>query len=225
MKKKLNVIILIVLIISVPLILYLSSFKITAFNHSFYSAEFKKYNIYTQFPNADSINSRLLYYLRYGKTGEIIDIDIFTEKEKEHLVDVRILVQKCLTFLNILLVLSVGLIITLFKFNRKVFRSNMSKILVFGGFLTFFDALIFYIIVKLNFDYIFNLFHTIFFKAGTWLFSSDQNLVMIYQENFFFDILSRIILSTFGMALILMIIGVYIDRSWIERYLNLKNKH
>ena len=221
-KKIISLITLVILIINVPFILYLSNFKLIAFDENFYKKEFLKYNMYSEFPDKDidKVNSDLLFYLRYDKTNDLVNIDMFNQKEGEHLLDVKKLIQKSLIFLNLMIILSIILMTILLSLNKKNFVKNLSSIFIFGGILTFLDALILYLLMEINFNFIFDVFHKMFFKAGTWLFSSNDSLVMLYQERIFYDILIRIVLYTLIMAIILTVIGLILIK--IKRYINKK---
>ena len=106
-KKGVSLSCVVLLILSVPFILYLGNFKLIAFDEQFYEKEFSKYGIYDDFSeDVDAINSKLLYYLRYDKTDEYVEIDMFDEKEKDHLLDVKNVIQKVLVFLNFVFVCS-----------------------------------------------------------------------------------------------------------------------
>ena len=212
LKKRVSLIIIILLILDIPFILYLLNFKLVAFNKNFYKKEFLKYDIYDEFPGDDIeiVNSELLYYLRYDKTDEYVRIDLFDEKEKGHLVDVKNIVQKSLIFLNMMIILFIILIITLILIDKKDFMKKFSLALIYGGIITFLDAFIFFILVKINFNSVFDVFHRTFFKDGTWLFDEGSDMVRLYTSNFFYDATLSVIVWTLVIAFIFILLGLFI---------------
>jgi len=229
LKKRLSLSIIILLILDIPFILYLFSLKSVAFDENFYKKEFLKYDVYSEFPDEDidQINSDLLYYLKYDQTDEYVNIDLFNEKEKEHLIDVKNLMQKFLIFLNVIAVLLIILIFSLSFIDKKKLIKNLSLVFIWGGIITFADALCFGLLIKINFKGMFNLFHKMFFKAGTWLFDSNESLVRIYQERIFYDITFNIAVKTFILAFILILIGFLYNEKFCKsknlRFLGHKN--
>lgn len=223
-KKKIIFIIAILLIIEIPFILYLFNSNLVAFNEKFYKKEFLKYNIYQKFPDKDidAINSNLLDYLRYDKTDEYIKIDLFNQEEKEHLLDVKNLIQKSMIFLNTLIILVIILIAALFLIDKKKFIRKLSLAFIWGGIITLIDALCFALLIKINFNFIFTLFHKLFFKQGTWLFEAGSNIIKLYPSEFFSDIALHIATKTLILAFIFTIMGLFIFYN--KKILNIPKK-
>lgn len=176
-------------------VIYLTSFNLNAFNESFYSKEFKKYNVYGKFPtnDIDKINSDLLSYLKDKKDD--FNKELFNQEEIKHLEDVKVVIQKINIFYYSILIISILLIMISFLLNRKGFLRNLSIILFFGGLSTLFSVIILLVLIKLNFDGVFTIFHHIFFPQGGWLFSSSDNIINLYPAEFFYDIAKRIFIS------------------------------
>ena len=80
-KKIVSNGIIVLLIFSIPTILYLLNFKSILFDTSFYAAEFEKHEVYEKFEGADEINERLLNYFRDDK--ELVDIDLYIDEASE----------------------------------------------------------------------------------------------------------------------------------------------
>ncbi|MFH2028381.1 MAG: DUF1461 domain-containing protein [Nanoarchaeota archaeon] len=220
-KSGLIFLIVILLIIIIPQILTLLAAKNITFDENFYRVEFVKHEVYENFPDVNEVNSKLLHYLRYDKTDNLVDIDKYNDREKQHLLDVKWVVQGLLSYLNYIAIACVVLIITLFFLNKKEFTYNMGAVCVFGGGLTFLLALLIVILSQLNFGFLFTKFHQAFFKAGTWLFSAEDNLIKIYQEKIFFDILQNILFTALFLAGIVLVIGLLLKT---KKYIK-KGKH
>ena len=214
-KKIIITIVFVLLILCIADIVYLTSFNFNAFNKKFYSKEFKKYNIYGEFPDKDidRVNSELLLYL--GGKGESFDKELFNEEEVVHLRDVKVLIQKMNIYYYSILIISILLLVGLFLLDKKGFLRNLSKVLFFGGVLTLFSVIVLLVLIKLNFSGIFTVFHHIFFPQGGWLFSASDNIIRLYPFGFFYDITKRIFISIVVYGNILILAGVLLF--WIKK--------
>ena len=210
-KRKLLIwVVAILLIIHIPLFLYLINFMLTAFNENYYKSEFQRYGIYDKFPNEDvgKINNDLLSYLKSDRTQNLVNIDFFNEREKEHLLDVKNLIQWFILFFYIVVFDIIILIMILACLTKKKIKKHIPTILIWGGALNFIGASLFYLLMKFNFDWVFTMFHKIFFKQGSWIF--DTNIIELYPSGFFYDIALKIVLNALIMAFIVIIIGLYL---------------
>lgn len=212
-NKKIMIIILIILILNLIISIYLTSFNLNAFNKRFYKEEFKKYNVYGEFPDKDidKINSEILLYLKDKKDD--FSKELFSQKEIEHFKDVRLLIQKINIFYYLILIISILLIIILFLLNKRHFLKNFSLILFFSGLLTLFTVIILLILVKLNFDSVFTIFHHIFFPQGGWLFSSSDNIIKLYPSEIFNDMAKNIFISIIFYGNILIGVGILLFKT------------
>jgi|TARA_Y100000031_G_C8241393_1_gene395852 integral membrane protein (TIGR01906 family) len=201
--KQLSILIVSVLmVLLVPIILYLYSFNSIAFDNDFYKKEFLKYNVYANLDNYDieEINYDVLTYLKSGKNNELIKNDFFNDREQAHLSDVKDLIQISLFVYYLSLVLFLLLSITLvflLEFNYKVIVEKFLLLVFFGSFLTLVDAFLFFVLSNLNFNFVFDKFHQIFFSAGTYIFNPEfERIVVLYPYGLFFDALTKIIGKT-----------------------------
>lgn len=211
-NKKIIIFIIILLIIDVYLLLYLINFNIIAFDKNFYKKEFLKYDVYSKLAdkNIEEINNDVLLYLKHGN-NELIENDFFNIKEKQHLLDVKNLIQGLNLFFYSLIILFVFLSIILIFLvkNRKKMIKYTSIILIGGGLLTIVDVFFFWLIVKYNFAGFFDKFHNLFFKSGTWVFDpAIDKITTLYPSGFFYDITMKIVLDTLFWALILVLVGI-----------------
>ncbi len=234
-EKKLKLfsrVIVILLVLNFPFLLYLLSFSLVAFDESYYRSEFQKYDVYGQFPDSDidKINSGLLHYLRYDKTNSLIDSDFFSQREKEHLLDVKRLVQSAISFFY-LVILNMAVLLAILIFTaKKLFGKikshlikQLSSVLAWGGALTFLHSFMLWYSTKTDFMGLFTLFHQLFFKPGTWIF--DTNIVKLYSQGFFYDIAAKIVLNTLAMAFVAVIIGLLLFyNTKIKRYIKKNRK-
>jgi len=215
MKKKIIFILTVLLVLEIPVLLYLLNFRFIAFDKSFYKEEFLKYGVYSRFPdhNIDDINSNLLSYL---KGDAELETEFFSQREKNHLSDVKALIQFFIFLLYSSLIVFIILLTALIFISKQQIYSVY--VLIFGGILTLIDTILFYILIRINFSFIFSTFHKIFFEADSWLFTATDNLINLYPIGFFYDITAKIIINTLVSALLLVIIGLVIRRVRIKKH-------
>ncbi len=174
------------------------SFRLAAFDEKFYKKEFNKYGVYEKLDGYDieAINKDVLGYLR-KENHNIIAGDFFNAREKEHLLDVRILASKALLAYHISLFLFFVLIFILaampsFDFNKLL--NSIAKVILIGSLSTMFFALVLFFASFAGFENFFQKFHEIFFMPGTFLFNPNlEKIVVLYPQNLFFDLLARFI--------------------------------
>ena len=186
----------------VPVILLVFSFNTVVFNENFYKNEFLKYKVYAHLTDYDveKINNGVLFYLKGQKNNELIASSFFNNREKQHLLDVKGLIAKLLFVYKFSIFLFFLLFLGLcFLFNFK-FRKILEKFLLslfFGSLLLLTVGISLFFLWNSDFYFIFDAFHENFFKAGTFSFDPNfEKIVVLYQENLFFDTLSKILLKS-----------------------------
>lgn len=209
-KRLLIFVISILMILIIPIIIYGYSFNSIAFDGDLYKREFSKYDVYGKLKNYDieSINDDVLVYLKSGKNDELIKNDFFNEREKLHLLDVKNLIQKVFSiyYLSIILFLLLFILLLIsINFNFKIIIKKLSIILPIGSLLTLLNTLIFFILSKLNFDFLFDIFHKTFFSAGSYLFNpAFENIVVLYPQGLFLDFFIKIISDSILSSIIVL---------------------
>ena len=213
-KKTIFYILLILTILSLPLIIFLGNFYNITFDKSYYKTKFEKHNVYNNFPDKthqdiDKINSDLLDYLKTGKNADkkgLISSDFFNQKEKAHLLDVKILIHKFfLTLRYSIIIFLVGLV--LFLFLTEDILKTIGIIFLAGGVLTILLVLL-GLVGTTYFNETFTEFHNIFFEDNTWLFNPEtDNITELYPFAFFQDTFTKIILHSLARAAIFAIVG------------------
>ena len=213
-KKLLTLIVSILMILTIPFMIYGFNFNSVAFDKDLYKEEFSKYNVYNNLKdyNIESINNDVLNYLQSKKNNELIDNDFFNEREKTHLLDVKHLIEKVLAsyyFSIILFLLLFSTLIFLMNFNFKAIIKNLLIILAIGSLLALLDAVIFFLLSSFNFNFVFDLFHKSFFSFGTYTFDPTyENIVVLYPQNLFFDFLVKIISNAVLSSIVLLFFSI-----------------
>jgi integral membrane protein (TIGR01906 family) len=204
MKKKIVIVLLILCMLD---IVYLTSFKVNGFNTKFYSSEFSKYDVYSDFPSKDidKMNSEILDYLRYN--GEY-DKELFNEEEITHFEDVRLLILKLNIYFYSLLVVFVFLLVLLYVLDKKKFLRNLALMLFFSGLSILIVTIALLILSVFNFDGLFIVFHKMFFPQGGYSFSASSNIIKLYPASLFYDIAKNIFLNIIYYGNLLIGVGV-----------------
>ena len=205
-RKRALILIMLLMIASLPLITVLSSFRIALFNRSFYKAEFEKNKVYDKIPEADSYLGELFLFFK-GK--EKLDIGIFSENEKMHMNDVKILVNNAIIFNYSLILVFVVLLLILVRLSENTLK-NLGFVFLFGGALT---IILFLFFAMAPFTGLFTNFHLIFFQQGNWLFPADSPIITLFPFGFFYDISLKIFINSLIASVALIIAGILLSKA------------
>ena len=194
-----------------PFLAFLIVLNFAAFDMNFYQKKFSEYQVHKEVGNADSLHKDVTDFLN-GKNGEL-PLG-FNEREKKHLWDVRKVVGISTILLYILITLFVLLLISsafILKVNSQIINF-VSKVLIFGGFLTVVLSLILVLYISYNFSAAFESFHRLFFKQGTYTFDpAKEMLTRLYPEQLFMDLGIRIskwvVIGSVGIILLGMLLS------------------
>jgi integral membrane protein (TIGR01906 family) len=109
---------------------------------------------------------------------------LYNDRELQHMLDVKNVVTGAMQVLVVSLVVLV--VLALWAWLGKWFTTYL-KGLQRGGIVTlvFIGLIILFVLVA--FDYLFVLFHEIFFRAGTWTFLYSDTLIRLFPERFWQD--------------------------------------
>jgi len=142
---------------------------------------------------------------------------VFNEREIAHMVDVRELFMKGYRLRTILIVVSVFLLIVLYMLTKKdMVRWLLKAHLLLLAFLAVVGGILFWLINQ-DFTPYWNYFHYIFFDNDLWLLDPQVDiLIQIVPEQFFFDIVTRIMTHfILGMLAVgALLCGAYV---WLKR--------
>ena len=125
----------------ISLSIFLLSVRLVVYDEGIYKKEFSKYNVYENLRGVDieNINKEVLGYFK-GKQN--LESDFFTLREKEHLRDVKNLIQ----FLNILL-LSLAIILVVIA----ILLFNIGSIPIYIGKILLLTSLIIWLITGITY--------------------------------------------------------------------------
>jgi integral membrane protein (TIGR01906 family) len=216
MKQNRSVYVLVVflLMISMMCFLVLSSVQFSAFNMGFYEKEFKKFSRAeaigtTQEALLESTGKMLAYYKGQTEDPQSIvpvngvDTPIFKDRELLHIGDVKELFKIGFFIRNLsgIAVLLISGIIYGF-WGKREFAKSILWATVLGLFML--SAILGYIL--LSFETSFTYFHLLTFDNDLWrLDPATENLIKMFPQEFFLDIMIRIALTFMVLCAVLII--------------------
>jgi integral membrane protein (TIGR01906 family) len=138
---------------------------------------------------------------------------LYNERELEHMLDVKNVVTASM---RVLVVSAVLLALFLLWAWRGKWMKDYLKGLQRGGIATlvFIGLIILFVLVAFN--YLFVIFHEIFFKAGTWMFLYSDTLIRLFPERFWQDTF----LMVGGLGAVLGLAFYFGFRAVIRKYLS-----
>lgn len=217
-----------IIVIFLPLAILLTILQYYSYNKDFYMQKFEKYNIenITGMSRQDlsNVTEKLISYLKGNErdlnmeasiNGEIREV--FGQREKQHMIDVRDLFIKSHRLRNISLAISLitALIIILVSKRRK---KDIWQSILFAGIVPNIFAMILYILVKIDFNKYFTYFHKIFFNNDLWLLNPKTDvLIQMLPLEFFIDISTRIIGWFLGILILMIVMAsINLKKSYID---------
>ncbi len=178
------------------------------FNNAFYQEFYAQNNTAVQIgiseEDLNEMTDTLLAYLRDDRENLSVKIsdngqtvEGFNDREKAHMVDVKILYENVMTVRNILFITSLVCAIYMFINKAKHRLKDLKKMYLnaFGFLMAIILALGTYIIT--DFNSFWTNFHHIFFSNDLWLLNpATDRLIMMVPLNFFYTLVSNIIIMT-----------------------------
>ena len=178
----------ILLIILVPIIAYLMSFGVLIYDSDYYTKLTEEYSSI----DAAGMNKDMVNYFQTGTMPA--SFDAFNEKEKVHLEEVRIVINRLIILLLVLILLFILLL---------NYAENKREVFFYSGITTILLPLLFF----LPFDTLFTQMHNIFFAKGSWVFDADALLVNLYPVQFFYAFAKGIFLRSFCLGLVITLLS------------------
>tara|TARA_B110000438_G_scaffold298227_1_gene346045 strand:- start:16963 stop:17646 length:684 start_codon:yes stop_codon:yes gene_type:complete len=210
-------------ILWVPVILSIS-FEIITFSDWIYTYNWSRNNISNNTGLSitelnHSSNSIKDYFKNDLEKLEIIitqnnnNYHLFKDREIDHMVDVKSIIQSTLLFEKVGGILLIIFLIMLF-YNQKLktIEENIRKIILKSFFLwgAFLSIIIFGMMV--NFNYTFILFHKLLFRNDLWILNPRTDfLLMMFPQRFFLEIAIGILLLFFLINILILILGKIIQ--------------
>lgn len=189
----------------------LTAVDLCSFDRNFYAKEYAADETAMRIGMSDEdlMNSTnaLLDYLQ-KKRDEIVvtaevdggEREVFNERETEHMADVRSLYQNALTARNVMAVCGFILLIAACALSRKDFSHVMRRGYQYGLMLMMTLAAMAAFYAFLDFTAFWTNFHELFFNNDLWLLDPNTSIMInMFPENFFSDLVVRILFVTCGV--------------------------
>jgi len=200
-KRYFSLILFVIAIISLTLSVFAFSIYSNMFNLNFYRHDFNERMGSNDAEFYMNTTVQLLDYLKHQETNKLQD-GVYTEKETNHMADVKVLVQNGIAAMWILLAVSLVLVITLYYLDikklAKAFR--VSGLIVIGVSTAS-------ILAFLNFNAFFTEFHLILFSNSNWLLEPYNALIIMFPEGFFIRMGEAIIITSILLGAVFFCAG------------------
>ena len=187
-------------IILIPIIILLLNFRLYVFNTDYYHKEFARHGVYKMFNNGELENSLDDLFDYFKGKGEL-NKEFFNSKEILHLKDVKNLIKKTIKLFYISIVLLI-IIFILLKDKNLIIKSSL-----YGSASTIIIILFLFLVSSTNFSWYFLNFHYLVFSNNYWQLNPETDrLILMFPEEFFYDITTKIFFNSLIISLVIMLI-------------------
>lgn len=187
----------------VPVIIILASGLFVATDKVFYLKECKKLN-------TDCQKSLLFADYLKGK-GSLLSLNL-TPQEQSHMQDVKNLYENLEIIFLFFSVLTISMLFFLLIKDKKKYRVFVVDYLFLGGISLIIFILVLSIFSFAGFDFLFDLFHRIFFSQGNFLFLSQSTLITLFPSEFFFDALKQVLILSIIIAIFFVVVAYLLKK-------------
>lgn len=160
-------------------------------------------SVYQKFENRQLVNDQSSNLIKFLCCNEPLDTQFYNQREILHLADVKNLILQVNT---LMFFFSITLIVTTVYLIIRKQPKILLKTYQTASITALSTIFILYLSSKLNFSFIFTMFHNFSFRNDYWRLSQDSNLIKLFPQQFFADFANRVTLQTFICALIIFLI-------------------
>jgi len=187
------------LILIIPILILLLSFKLITLNPIVYNTEMDKLG-------NQEYNYQVTNLLGYFNNKNSL-VGSYNTIEKMHLYDVKDLLDKSDIVLYFTGIISILLVLFLY-YNKTGLDS-----FYYGGLMTLSLLLIIFVAIQLSFVTSFTYFHKLLFTNNYWVLNDNDLLIKMFPETFFYDLAQYIFGLVLLFSLFLTIAGYFIKKS------------
>jgi integral membrane protein (TIGR01906 family) len=179
----------ILFVICIPVLLITTNVRFAVNDIRLYEYGFNKYEV-TETTGLDDEEltqtaQRLIDY--FNSDEEYTDIEVFKEREVEHLKDVKGLIQLVYRLQIGTLIFILIYVAFNFLLLRRALWREIARRLVWGGLATIGLIVILGFLALVGFDDLFLWFHLVSFRNDLWQLSPDAMLLLMFPQGFFND--------------------------------------
>lgn len=197
-----------------------SIFHFLLSDQSFYAEQFEKNGVYTKYGETVTLREagKILEYIQDSEQ-EKIDSAFFSKRDKDHMIDVRALIQWTYTLKYVFGMAFVLLLFVFYFLFHDRFFLLIRTIFVSAGGLLVGIPLVSYVLYQLIpslFSDVFLAFHKTFFTNDLWILDpAKDNLINFFPEPFFYAFLVRILLYGVVIGVIFILSPLFLQRLWV----------
>ena len=216
--KALSTLNIILFIICIPVFLITTDVRFAVNNMRLYEYGFNKYEVSAETGlTKEELTQTARELIKYFNSDEeSVNIDIFTQREIDHLKDVKGLIQLVYRLQLVSLAYIVIYIIFNFILLRGALWRELARRLLWGSGATLVLLAVLGLIALVGFDELFLWFHLASFRNDLWLLYPGDKLLQMFPEGFFND--ATLFIAAAAIIEALIIGGI----AW--GFLRLKNK-
>lgn len=206
------------IMIFLPIAIFSLVLQTFAFNVEFYMSKFDEFEtteiIKIDEANLKSITVNMIDYLQSERDDlEMLSVingrmeEVFGEREKEHMKDVKLLFDNGIIIRNVSVIITLASLIYLFFKNKSnvIFSAILKSSIVSLGLISILLAL-----VKIDFFKYFTYFHEIFFTNDLWLLDPKTDvLIQMLPLEFFISISTSVVLWFSAIMLFSTLLSLY----------------
>ena len=195
----------ILFIICIPILLITTDLRFAINNIRLYEYGFNRYHVSAatglEKEELTDVAHRLIAY--FNSDEELVDIDLFNQREVAHLKDVKGLVQLDYRLQLVSLAYVAVYIAISFVLRRGAFWRDLARRLIWGSGATVALLAALGLLAVFGFDQFFLWFHLVSFRNDLWLLSPGDNLLLMFPQGFFNDATLFIAAAAIGEAIII----------------------
>ena len=204
--------------------LFMTCIDVCAFQRKFFNYEYARLNTAEKIGMSKTslyvATDTLLDYLKDYRDNIDVQVkvhgkmrEVFDQREKDHMVDVKNLYQDAMTLRNISLIVIVILLLMIAYDNKKEVKEVLTYTYkrVFIVFMFFLAALVLYAVS--DFTTFWTQFHTIFFSNDLWLLDPSTSIMInMFPEPFFYTLVFLIALLFFLLLLLSLVYSIHYQK-------------
>lgn len=203
--KALTAITSVLFVICIPMLLLTTDLRFAANDIRLYEYGFNKYEVSaaTGLDNEEllSVADQMVTY--FNSDEELLDIDLFNQREVTHLKDVKGLIQLAYRLQLASLAYIVVYIVINFVLRRGAFWRGLARRLIWGSGATIALLAILGLWAVIDFDSLFLLFHLVSFSNELWQLSPGDKMLLMFPQGFFNDAALFVVAAAIGEAIII----------------------
>jgi len=162
------------------------------------------YKMVLAFSDYNEEQQKVVDYLKNGEWDEELKKGMSSE-ETAHLEDVREVMQK----LNYVFY-AVLLICTVMVTQHYKKKKELGELFLWGGIVAGAGSILIGGLSLISFNWLFTLFHDVFFPQGNWMFEIDSFLIQTFPLNFFIWMLVKILIFSLILASLFILGSIYL---------------